>query len=238
MKTYLISILFYIRARIMRVIRPKESYFLFRNVGPISTRFGYDRGNPIDRYYIEKFLDINRKLIKGKCLEIHDSNYTKKFGDDRVTVADALDVDRKNKLSNIFSDIRDMSIIKDNTYDTLVITHTIGIVDDYEAAIRECYRILKPGGVLLFTSATIGPIWEIEFNYWRFTVPSAKYIFSKYFGEKNVKSESMGNCLAGQAFWVGMSVEDMTPEELNHNDIHFPVIVTVVATKVDSKKGH
>lgn len=47
---------------------------------PYSNDFGFDRGQPIDRYYIEKFLYENREIITGDVLEIGDDTYTKKFG--------------------------------------------------------------------------------------------------------------------------------------------------------------
>jgi len=36
----------------------------------ISRRCGYERGTPIDRYYIEKFLDSNQKYIQNKLTKI------------------------------------------------------------------------------------------------------------------------------------------------------------------------
>ena len=46
-----------------------------RNVKPISNDFGWSRGKPIDRFYIEEFLSRNKKLIKGDCGEIGEARY-------------------------------------------------------------------------------------------------------------------------------------------------------------------
>ena len=43
------------------------------NVNPVSREFGFDRGTPIDRYYIEKFLGENADKIKGNILEIAEN---------------------------------------------------------------------------------------------------------------------------------------------------------------------
>jgi hypothetical protein len=46
---------------------------IFENISqtePISRLFGFDRGTPIDRYYIEKFLIEKKKDICGRLLEI------------------------------------------------------------------------------------------------------------------------------------------------------------------------
>jgi hypothetical protein len=43
-----------------------------RRLQPVSREFGYDRGLPIDRYYIERFLEAHRWDIYGRTLEIGD----------------------------------------------------------------------------------------------------------------------------------------------------------------------
>jgi hypothetical protein len=52
----------------------------FYRTKPLSRRFGFDRGGPVDRVYIEDFLDKNSLHIKGRVLEVADNNYTLKFG--------------------------------------------------------------------------------------------------------------------------------------------------------------
>src|SRR3984957_6708899 len=93
-----------IRRELRRVMsrfqhRPPIGWVRFgslRRLHPISSKFGYDRGTPIDRYYMETFLQDNRYDIKARVLEIRDSAYTLKFGQTRVNVSDVLDIDKKN----------------------------------------------------------------------------------------------------------------------------------------------
>ena len=56
-----------------------------RRVRPISPNFGFDRGKPLDRRYIEDFLSHNAQDIRGHVLEVADNAYTLKFGGTRVT---------------------------------------------------------------------------------------------------------------------------------------------------------
>lgn len=224
------------RAIFNRILKPKDDYFLARSLNPISNKFGFDRGKPIDRYYIEKFLKNSQRYIRGHCLEIHDNNYTLKYGKNKVTKSDVLDIDTNNKLANIYGDLRRLNNIKDNTYDCLLITHTLGMIDDYESAIKECWRILKPSGTLIATVSSIGPVYDIERNYWRFTEASIRYIFKKYFNERKLYIHSYGNILSAQAFWVGLSTEELTNQELNYNDPHFSIIIALRATKTKQSK--
>ena len=50
---------------------------------PISQDFNYDRGSPIERYYIEQFLMQQVGQIQGRVLEIGDRQYILRFGGDR-----------------------------------------------------------------------------------------------------------------------------------------------------------
>src|SRR5262245_28966028 len=61
-----------------------------RRVTPFSRRFGFDRGLPVDRYYIERFLVAHAHDIHGRVLEVKDDDYTRRYGGDRVTRSDVL----------------------------------------------------------------------------------------------------------------------------------------------------
>ena len=43
-----------------------------RSVTPVSREFGFDRGQPVDRYYIERFLAKCADYIRGRALEVGD----------------------------------------------------------------------------------------------------------------------------------------------------------------------
>ncbi len=230
-----LNLLRIIRGAIVRTIKPKSGYFLFpapqRNTQPISTMYGFDRGKPVDRYYIENFMEQNKDVIKGAVLEITDPQYTQKYGSDKVTKSDVLDIDTNNKLANLYGDLKNISQIPSETYDCLIITQTYVMIDDYEAAIRESLRVLKHGGALLVTMPCLSPVWNIKYHHWRFTQASGEYVFGKYIKKENLTVKTYGNALAGQAFWVGMAIEDLTKDEIEYNDPYFPVIVTIKAIK-------
>jgi hypothetical protein len=44
-----------------------------RRLTPISDKWGGDRGLPVDRYYIEQFLDAWSEDVRGRVLEIGDN---------------------------------------------------------------------------------------------------------------------------------------------------------------------
>ena len=77
--------------RVLRLQWPPTGTARFgslRRLTPISPIFGLDRGLPIDRYYIEAFLDRHRTDIRGRAREFGGTEYLDRFGDDRVRQKD------------------------------------------------------------------------------------------------------------------------------------------------------
>src|SRR5690349_21130910 len=77
-----------VRDRLLREFRSHRRYlgYAFRpniwTVEPVSRNFGFDRGLPIDRFYIEQFLAAEAGAIQGNVLEIEHDLYTRRFGGD------------------------------------------------------------------------------------------------------------------------------------------------------------
>lgn len=227
----IMRILNIVRAHVVRFIKPRASYMRTRSQNPISVKYGFDRGKPVDRLFIERFLEENKRAIRGKCLEVVDNSYTVRFGGTRVTTSDVIDIFPTAK-ANIHGDLRNLrESIADNEYDCLIVTQTFNVIDDYGAAIAECRRILKPGGTLLVTMPTVSPAWNLAINLWRFTPESSRYVFEKFFDPKKITISAFGNKPLAEAFWLGMAVEDMATEEITRKDESFPVIVGIQAVK-------
>jgi hypothetical protein len=103
-----------LRLRLRRLSRPVRLGTL-RRTTPISDHFGYDRGTPIDRYYIKRFLGDHREHIRGRVLEVKDGTYTNRFGA-RVMQQDILDVDPLNPLATIVADLAAADGVPDATF--------------------------------------------------------------------------------------------------------------------------
>jgi SAM-dependent methyltransferase len=217
-----------------RIFKPKFLYFSSNSTAPISSIYGFDRGTPIDRYYIENFLKANNKDIKGRCLELLNGDYTKFFGKEKVTKSDILDIDANNTAANIIGDLRHLSEIKDETYDCIILTQVLQFIDNLDSAISECHRILKRGGVLLATLPCLSRIDNIsglEGDYWRFTKASASYVFQKKFNTNNIQTKTFGNVRAGIYFYAGIAKDEASKKVLRVSDPNFPLIVGVRAVK-------
>lgn len=214
--------------------RPKVVFNDLERSRPVSNLFGFDRGQPIDRYYIEKFLDENSNYIKGSVLEIADSHYSKKFGGDKVDRFEILHYTNDNPEATIIGDLTNKSTLPENRIDCFICTQTFNFIFNVQRAVEGASHLLKPGGVLLATLGGISQISRYDMDrwgdFWRFTTASAEQLFTPYFS--NVTVQSYGNVLSSVAFLQGLAVEDLPDKSLlNEKDHDYQMVVTVIARK-------
>ena len=210
-----------------------------RRLTPVSRVYGFDRGLPIDRYYIERFLSDYAADIRGHVLEIGDNTYTRKFGGGRATQSDVLHAVEGNPQATMVGDLTCAEHIPSETFDCIICTQTFLFIYNVRAAIQTLYRVLKPGGVLLVTVAGVShQISRYDMDrwgdYWRFTSLSARLLFEEMFPATNVKVRAYGNVLAAMAFLQGLAVDDLHQEELDYCDPDYEVSVAVRAVKPES----
>jgi SAM-dependent methyltransferase len=225
------------RQRLQRLLRPAWLGTL-RRTSPLSTRWGLDRGTPIDRHYIERFLLAHQADIRGRVLEVKDSGYTRRFGRE-VTAADAIDIDRSNPHATIVADLTAADAVPSDSYDCVILTQTLQFIYDHRAAIRHVCRVLRPGGVVLVSVPSVSrAIREFDFldDHWRFTPPSCRALLAEGFGPAQVTVQGRGNVLTCIAFLTGMAAEELSAGELEYDDPDFPLLVTARAVKSGSSK--
>jgi SAM-dependent methyltransferase len=214
---------------------------LLRRTEPLSRQFGFDRGLPVDRHYIEEFLRSNANLVRGRVLEIGDSTYTRRFGRDRVTSAEVLNVNPDVPGTTYVADLSDAHDIPSGAFDCVVLTQTLHLVYDMSAAVRTLCRILRPGGTVLATVPGISQLASDEWAktwYWSLTPLAARRLFGDVFGPDNVEVQTRGNVAAAVAFLQGIATHEVRPQVLRHVDPQFPLLVTIRANKPADTGGH
>jgi hypothetical protein len=205
-----------------------------RRLTPLSREFGYDRGLPVDRYYIENFLACHRDDIRGRVLEVGDDSYTRRFGGARVSTSDVLHVTDGNPTATIIADLTRADHIPSQVFDCIILTQTLHLIYDVRAAVHTLYRILKPGGVLLATVPGISQLSTDEWAdswYWAFTLRAVQRLFMEIFAPDNLQADAYGNVLAATAFLNGLAVEELRREELDASDPHYQLLITIRAVK-------
>jgi peptidoglycan/xylan/chitin deacetylase (PgdA/CDA1 family)/glycosyltransferase involved in cell wall biosynthesis len=217
----------------------------FDRLAPFSPRWGRDRGTPIDRYYIEQFIEAHRDDIRGRVLEVREPMYTDRFGGEQVTARDVVDRDPANPRATIVADLRNAGALADGAFDCIVLTQTLQLVDDLAAVMRECARLLAPGGALLATAPSVIRVDDqagLDGDFWRFTAASARNLLAGAFPVDAFEVATFGNVKACAAFLYGLPMEEIARADLDYSDPHFPLVVAMravrpaIAAAVDVKR--
>jgi glycosyltransferase involved in cell wall biosynthesis len=206
----------------------------FNRVTPFSYDFGYDRGGPVDRFYIENFLSSESGRVKGRVLEIGDNEYTLRYGGNRITQSDILHIDDKNPKATFVGDLSDAPHLPADSFDCIVLTQTLHLIYNYKGALETCYRILKPGGALLLTAPGISHIHHGEWGkywMWSFTGASVERMLKEVFDAGKITVQTHGNLLVATAFLWGMGLPELKKEQMQYNDPQYQVIITATAVK-------
>jgi glycosyltransferase involved in cell wall biosynthesis len=202
---------------------------------PVSTDFGFDRGTPIDRHYIEQFLQSRAGYVAGHVLEMMDDTYCRRFGGSRIVQQDILDLSGDNPSATIVGDICDPRTLPANRYDCMVMTQMLQFIFDVRAAVAQMHRALKPGGVVLLTVPGVSAIEASPSRRgswcWSLTSVAAHRLFSDVFGADNVEVRARGNVYAATTFLHGLALEEVDKARLDIDDPSYAVIVTVCARK-------
>jgi SAM-dependent methyltransferase len=201
-----------------------------RRTAPIGRNFGFDRGRPIDRRYIESFLEEHRSDIRGRVLEIGDANYTRRFGAERVTHSDIYDRPG-NAQATLTGDLGKQSNLLTGAFDCLIVCQTLLFIYDVHRAMANLRDALAPGGVLLMTVPGISQIvredMDREGDFWRFTTRSVNDLAREQFDADRIDVRSWGNVLACVGFLHGLAQEDLREDEIDACDPDFQLIVSL-----------
>src|SRR5919201_1197917 len=219
-----------VRKRARRILRPPWLGVL-RRTEPLS-KWGADRGTPVNRYYIKRFLERHRTDIRGRVLEVRGARYTSRCGRG-VEAVDVLDVEPGNPRATITADLSAADAIAAETFDCFVLTQTLQYIRDLDGALRHARRILKPGGVLLATVPGISRVdtGHADRDLWRFTPRACSLLFDASWPGDEVAVTAEGNVLAAAAFLYGVAADELSAEKLAMRDPNYPVVVCVRAVR-------
>jgi SAM-dependent methyltransferase len=206
-----------------------------RRLTPISRTFGLDRGQPIDRFYIERFLASHARDVHGAVLEIGDDGYARRFGRDHLVTCDVLHVEAGHPGATIVADLAHADGMTSEAFDCIIVTQTLQFIFSLQVAVATLHRLLKPGGVLLATVPGISQISRYDMDrwgeYWRFTTLSIRRLFEVAFPPASLTVESHGNVLTSVAFLHGLASEELRSDELDYRDADYELLITVRAIK-------
>lgn len=215
------------RRRVRRAVaRPRWGNL--RRTQPVSDRFGFERGTPIDRYYTDAFLAAHADSVRGVVAEIAGDTYARRFEAGGVERIEIIDIHPHNPRATIVADLAEEGALPPDAFDCLIVTQTLQYVPDPASALRSCASALRAGGTLLLAAPALAAHDSNEpdeADHWRFWPAGVRRLLEAAFPDANVDVVGHGNIVAAIAFLHGLAAEELRPDELAFTDARYPVVV-------------
>ena len=210
--------------------KPLPRWGNLRRTTPLSDVFGFDRGVPVDRYYLHRFLDENRALITGDVLEIQSPGHARRFGH-ALRRADSVDLEGTHQPTYACDLARAEGVIPDDAYDCFLLPNTLNVLRDVEGCLRQALRVVRPGGHILASAATLVPLTGDMPDYWHLSAAGWDEIARRAWPGCDVEVRGHGNSLVAVAAMLGLALEELSDDELAAHDPRYPVLVTLRCRK-------
>ena len=99
---------------------------------------------------------------------------------DRVTRYDGLDIAPMGGTVALIGDIQDLSMIRGNSYDSVVCLEVLEHVPEPNEAVAEIARILRHDGILILSVPHLSRLHEIPYDYYRYTEYGLRHLLEKH----------------------------------------------------------
>jgi SAM-dependent methyltransferase len=221
-----------IRARVARLDRARWGNL--RRFEPFSDHYGFERGTPVDRFYIERFLADHAGDIRGKVLEVGQAHYARAFPGSSPGEVDIVDNDGRNSNATIIADLSERNSLPSARFDCFILTQTLQLVADLEEALENAWQCLAGGGVLLISMPAITRA-DAEYastDRWRLTPSGLETLLARTCSGARREVVGYGNLTSAVAFLMGLAAEELEDSELTASDPYFAVSVCARVEKV------
>ena len=185
--------------------------------------FGAMSGTPVDRALIESAIStfaIRNSARTGSTtgfgLEIGSTDYLKIYFPSLTHFQLDFEEDSGLVISGniVRGDLQVSQNVVNNEFDVIVSTQVLSFIPDYEAALLNFWRMLKPGGILFGTEPHISPISVFDEHRWgewnRFTKRSLAKTLSLL--SQDFEVNTWGNAYSSAALILGIPSESLNLE--------------------------
>ena len=231
MNNYIKSILRKLKQQLSRMVFKKDLGDNF-----ISNDFGFGRGTPIDRMYIDSFFKKHAGEISGVCLEFGDTSYIDEFGESVSKKYEFNYSEESSKINNIImGDLTKLDSLAANSFDCILCINVLNFIYDLPLAVQGLKKLIKPNGKIIITMAGVSAhISRYDMDrwgdYWRLTDKAAMKLF-KDAGLNIDKVQTYGNPYACSAQINGYSMEDLSQEKIITYHQDYQLLVACILSK-------
>lgn len=208
-----------------------------RRTAPLSTHWGFHRGTPIDRVYLERWIAGNRRHISGSVIEVKDSDLVTRFGSG-LTRVDVLDIDPANPAATIVADLAEPGALARGAYDCAVVTQVLQYVSSPATAAGNLIDSLRPGGTLLLSVPGVSPCEHESLgnDRWRFLIAGVEQILGD--ASEGVDVETSISAFGNAATVLGVAAGTVAEDGFGRyiaaeDDPHYPLLICARVTRTD-----
>ncbi|WP_169221635.1 methyltransferase domain-containing protein [Brasilonema sp. UFV-L1] len=195
---------------------------------PICHKFGFTRGTPVDRYYLDKFISEIRHQVVGSVLEIGGVLLNKEIYQLSVaTEYQTLDLVSRPGVT-VVGDAHDSTIIMPESLDTVLVFNVLEHCHNPWVVVQNIYSWLRVGGKCFCMVPSAQKLHSLPKDYWRPLPDGMKQLFQD-FSESNL--HIYGNPLTVLASFMGVAAEELSPQDLDDFHPDYPVATCIAALK-------
>lgn len=222
------------RALLKRNISPSKP--TLKAIKKYSNKFGFDRGTPLDLFYMMQIFDkVDKYKSYQNSLEFGDLNYSKLFNTKNMFVLThpeyANGVIDKNQ---IVFDLNSSNIYNGTFFDLIISTNVINFTHNPFVSIKHHFAMLNDNGTLVLTVQSSMPVSDYDQkrwgDYWRLTMDSLAKLLEGYPIEYELYS--FGSFTTSIAFLCGIAAEELELNVLDEHDHRYPIGIGAIIKKL------
>ena len=199
-----------------------------RRLHPICKGFGFSRGTPIDRYYLNQFVDEIRDRVVGKTVELGGVSSNADFYKWRHLTSFVTVDCRPGRGVDVVGDIHNADLLPPDSVDSVVAFNVLEHCEQPWVVVDNIRTWLRPGGHAFCMVPGAQRIHRMPLDCWR-PMPNAMQWMFRAFAECQV--HQYGSPASVVASYMGIAAEELSAEELDTAHPDYPAAICVAARK-------
>ena len=188
--------------------------------------FGFSRGAPVDRYYLDRFVAEIRERVVGEVLEIGGRSANRElYGFPNVTRYQTLDM-RPGPGVDIVGDAHDPAIHPPDSVDSIVAFNVLEHCEQPWKVVENMRLWLRRGGWAFCMVPNAQRIHAMPRDYWRALPEAVQWMF-RDFSTREIRQ--YGNPTTVIAAYLGIAAEELSRDELDEIHLDYPVATCISA---------
>ena len=161
---------------------------------------------------------------------MQNASHARRFGHD-LARTDTFDIVPQFSPTYLCDLAHSEGVLPGDAYDCLLLPNTLQHLRELDLCLRQAFRVVRPGGVILASAAGLLPLPGDAPDYWRLTPAGWREKLPALWPGSDIVVTGHGNCLAATAAQMGLATEELTTAELDADDPRYPVLTTILCRK-------